>query len=62
MDQATVYLTPQQVAERLQVRVDSIYRWIRQKALIAHKVGSLYRITEQQLEKFVEAGGRRRSR
>jgi len=56
-----VYLTPQQVAERLQVRVDSIYRWIREGGLRASKVGSLYRISEVQLEQFVESGVRRKN-
>lgn len=55
------YLTPQEVADRLNVNKETVYRLIREKKLIAANVGSgnnkYYRIDEKSLEEFLSKGG-----
>jgi len=36
------------------VRIDTIYRWIRQKRLAAVRAGNLYRIRRSEYERFLE--------
>ena len=47
-------LTPEQVAEILRVRRDTVYAWIRAGKLPAAKLGNRYRIGEEDLQAFVE--------
>lgn len=49
------YLTPEQVGEKLQFRVRTIYKLIRTGQLPASKIGQKYRISEEQLERFMKA-------
>lgn len=50
-----VYLTPEQVAERLQVCVETVYRWLGQRRLRGAKIGrKVWRISQGQLEEFME--------
>lgn len=48
-----VYLTIQQVMSRLQVSDETIYRYIRTGRLEAVRVGGLWRVTEESLQKFI---------
>jgi excisionase family DNA binding protein len=48
-------MTPEQVAEYLQVGTDTIYRLIRRHQLAATRVGRSYRIPRQDLETFLLA-------
>jgi excisionase family DNA binding protein len=48
------YMTVPQLAERLGVSRHTIYRWIREKHLSAHKLGHEMRITESALKEFLE--------
>jgi excisionase family DNA binding protein len=48
------YFTPEQIAEALQVSVDTILRLIRDKKLRATRVGSQWRISESALEEHLE--------
>jgi excisionase family DNA binding protein len=54
-DYADVYLTPEQVAEELQLVVDTVYRWLRSGKLrgsrISHKA---WRISKQELSSFMK--------
>jgi excisionase family DNA binding protein len=52
-------MTPEQVAEWLQVSIDTVYRLIRRKELAAVKVGRGYRIREEDLRAFLLAHGTR---
>jgi excisionase family DNA binding protein len=47
-------LTPEQVAEKLQVAVQTIYTWMRSGYLPSVKMGRLWRIDPDDLEKFLE--------
>lgn len=47
------YLTPQQVADSLQLTVQTVYQWIKDKELPAVRVGRVYRITREDFDKFL---------
>lgn len=49
------YYTPQQVAEKLQLTVRTIWSYIRSGKLPASKLGRDYRISEEQLDRFMKA-------
>jgi len=49
------FLTPEQVAELLQIHVLTVYSYIRQNKLGAIRLGRSYRITQTDLDKFIEA-------
>jgi excisionase family DNA binding protein len=48
------FYTTEKVAEILDVSVESVQRWIRNKRLKASKVGRGYRIKKEDLEKFID--------
>ena len=48
-------LTPEQVAERLQVTERTVYEWLRRGTLPALKLGRLWRIRPEDLEGFLES-------
>ena len=48
--------TVEQVAEILQMKMNSIYRYIYRNQLKHHKVGGAIRISESQLKEFLEKG------
>jgi excisionase family DNA binding protein len=43
-------LTPQEVAEYLQIAPDTVYRYIREGKLVASKLGRQYRIPKENVE------------
>lgn len=47
------YLTPEQVAEMLQVNKYTIYKWIQSGKIPSIKIGALRRIDKNDLEKFL---------
>ena len=46
-------LTPQEVAEYLQLAPDTVYRYIRQGKLVACKLGRQYRIPKENVQLFL---------
>jgi excisionase family DNA binding protein len=52
-------MTPEQVADYLQLTTDTIYRLIRRKELAASKIGRSYRIPKEDLETFLLANSSR---
>jgi excisionase family DNA binding protein len=52
-------LTPEQVAEYLQLNTDTVYRLIRQNKLAASQIGRAYRIPKEDLESFLLAHSNR---
>ena len=44
------------VAKHLDVNKDSVYRWIENKALPAHKVGRLWKFKLSEIDQWVKAG------
>ena len=45
-------LTPEQVADYLQIRRDTVYRYIREGKLPAVRLGRSYRVTRENLDVF----------
>jgi excisionase family DNA binding protein len=48
-------LTPQEVAEYLQLTPDTVYRYIREGKLAASKLGRQYRIPKENVQLFLQA-------
>ena len=48
------YFTPAQVAERYQVKKNTVWDWIRKGKLSAIDIGGNYRISEDDIKKFEE--------
>ncbi len=46
-------MTPEQVADYLQLNKDTVYRLIRQKRLAATRIGRHYRVPKEDLESFL---------
>jgi excisionase family DNA binding protein len=46
-----------EVANHLGVAKDSVYRWIEQKGLPAHRVGRLWKFKLSEIDEWVHAGG-----
>lgn len=50
----TKFYTPREVADMLRLGVNTIYEYIRMGKLPAARFGNRYRITEADIERFVE--------
>ncbi len=48
-------MTPEQVAEYLQLNKDTVYRYIREGKVIASRLGRNYRITKENVDLFLLA-------
>jgi excisionase family DNA binding protein len=46
-------MTPEQVADHLQVTTETVYRLIKQRELAASKVGRAYRIRREDVDEFL---------
>ena len=49
------FYTSEQVTELLQLNIQTVRKYIRQKKLIAYRFGKEYRISEEDLKNFIEA-------
>jgi len=49
-------LTPEQVAEKLQLSLITVKRWLTAGKLPGYKVGRQWRVSEEQLQQFIEGG------
>lgn len=48
------YLTPEQVAEKLQISKYTVGDWLRSGKLPGFKIGNLWRVEREDLEEFIE--------
>lgn len=56
-DNVATYLTPEQVADRLQVVVETVYRWLRSGKLRGSRLSrKVWRVAESDLNDFMKAG------
>lgn len=46
--------TPQEVAKMLKVSLRAVYKWIHEGKLKSKKIGTLWRISKDDLEEFIE--------
>lgn len=56
MEQPGKLLTPEEVAERLAVKPRTVRDWLKAGKLQGMKAGRLWRISEESLREFLEAG------
>lgn len=47
------FYTLQEVAEMLKISYMTVFRWVREEKIKAHKIGKQYRIKKNQLEIFI---------
>lgn len=53
-DVADVYLTPEQVAAKLDLNIETIYRWLRTRKIRASRISQkAWRIPERELDSFI---------
>ena len=52
-------MTPEQVADYLQVATETVYRLIRQRKLAATRIGRAYRIPREDVEHFIASNSTR---
>ena len=51
------WLSVDEISEYLGVKRDSIYKWISEKAMPAHKVGRLWKFRVDEVDQWVRDGG-----
>lgn len=51
------WLSVDEIAEYLGVSKDTVYNWIKDRNLPAHKVGRLWKVKQTKLDIWVESGG-----
>jgi excisionase family DNA binding protein len=51
------WLSVDEIGGYLGVKRDTIYKWISDKGMPAHKVGRLWKFKKDQVDKWVESGG-----
>ena len=51
------WVSVEDVAKHLGVARDSVYRWIENRALPAHKIGRLWKFKLSEVDEWVRAGG-----
>ncbi len=54
---AEPWVSVDEVSSHLGVAKDSVYRWIEQKALPAHRVGRLWKFKLSEIDEWVRVGG-----
>lgn len=50
------WLSVDEVSEHLGVKRDTVYKWINDKGLPAHKIGRLWKFKVSQVDTWVETG------
>lgn len=50
------WLSVDEIGEYLGVKRDTIYKWISEKSMPAHKIGRLWKFKISQVDTWVEAG------
>ena len=51
------WVSVEDIASHLGVAKDSVYRWIENKGLPAHKIGRLWKFKVSEVDEWVRAGG-----
>lgn len=51
------WLSVDDICNYLGVKRDTIYKWINEKSMPAHRVGRLWKFKKEQVDSWIEAGG-----
>lgn len=51
------WVSVEQVAQHLNVKPDTVYKWLERKDMPAHKVGRLWRFRISEINQWVKSGG-----
>ena len=51
------WLSVDEIAAHLGIKRDTVYNWIAQKQLPAHKVGRLWKFNKDEVDEWVRGGG-----
>ena len=51
------WLSVDEIGDYLGIKRDTVYKWISEKCMPAHKVGRLWKFKKEQVDTWVEAGG-----
>lgn len=51
------WLSVDEIGDYLGIKRDTVYKWISQKGMPAHKIGRLWKFKKDQVDKWVESGG-----
>jgi len=51
------WLSVDEIGDYLGIKRDTVYKWISEKGMPAHKVGRLWKFKKEQVDKWVESGG-----
>lgn len=47
------YYTPKEISDKLKLNIRTVYKWIREGKLKAVKLGDVWRISESELNRFL---------
>lgn len=51
------WLSVEEICDYLGVKRDTVYKWINDKSMPAHRVGRLWKFKKEQVDAWIEAGG-----
>jgi excisionase family DNA binding protein len=51
------WLSVDEIGDYLGIKRDTVYKWISEKGMPAHKIGRLWKFKKDQVDKWVESGG-----
>jgi excisionase family DNA binding protein len=51
------WLSVEEIAAYLGIKRDTVYKWIKRKAMPAHKVGRLWKFRRDEVDQWVKQGG-----
>lgn len=51
------WLSVDEIGDYLGIKRDTVYKWISERSMPAHKVGRLWKFKKEQVDAWVEAGG-----
>lgn len=51
------WLSVDEIGDYLGIKRDTVYKWISEKGMPAHKIGRLWKLKKDQVDAWVEAGG-----
>lgn len=51
------WLSVEEICEYLGVKRDTVYKWINEKSMPAHRVGRLWKFKKDELDEWIKDGG-----